>query len=105
MPKAQPDSREAFFGLAVQAIRRECLDRVRPYKGPAWKALHAPGTPGADPLPSRPDVLDGSEDQSALHDAVCELPPAERELLQLLFYEGWSQAEVAARLGVRERTV
>ena len=39
------------------------------------------------------------------HDAVGSLDEADRELFDLLWYQGLTQAEAAAVLGVTERTV
>jgi RNA polymerase sigma-70 factor (ECF subfamily) len=103
--RTQPASAKAFFSLAMKEVRRECLDLARRNKRPAWKALHPPGAAGVDQVPHPDKGPDELEDRSALHEAVGKLLPAERELLRLHCYEGWSHAEIAARLGTRERTV
>ena len=41
----------------------------------------------------------------SLHDHISDLPEDEREVVGLLFYQGLSQAEAAAVLGVAKRTV
>jgi RNA polymerase sigma factor (sigma-70 family) len=41
----------------------------------------------------------------AFHQQVEQLPAEEREVVGLLFYHGWKQAQVAEFFGVSERTV
>jgi RNA polymerase sigma factor (sigma-70 family) len=43
--------------------------------------------------------------RSAFHAAVEQLPDAEREVVELTFYHGLTQPEIAELLGVDERTV
>jgi RNA polymerase sigma-70 factor (ECF subfamily) len=42
---------------------------------------------------------------AGFHDAVAALGEADRELFDLLWYQGLTQAEAASLLGVTERTV
>jgi RNA polymerase sigma factor (sigma-70 family) len=39
------------------------------------------------------------------HEAVKELPAEEQEVVGLVFYHGWTQAQIAELLQVDERTV
>ena len=41
----------------------------------------------------------------AFHEAVERLPVEQREVVGLIYYHGWTQAEVAEHLGVSKRTV
>jgi RNA polymerase sigma factor (sigma-70 family) len=41
----------------------------------------------------------------AFHEGVATLPAEEREVVGLVFYHGWKQAEVAELFGVTVRTV
>ena len=109
--EVRPESMRQFYGLAAEQIRRELLDLVRHYRGarrPAagYAARPAGGSTAgppdqADPTPA-PEELDR---WSAFHEDVAKLPAAEREVVGLTFYHGWSQAEVAELFGVSERTV
>ena len=45
------------------------------------------------------------EKWAAFHEEVARLPAEEREVVGLVFYHGWKQAEVAELFGVTVRTV
>jgi RNA polymerase sigma-70 factor (ECF subfamily) len=111
---APPTARD-FFRLAAEQVRRELIDLARHYQGPRGLGAHHATRAGRD----------GSADGAALaaespettydpgrlaswaefHAAVAALGEADRELFDLLWYQGLTQAEAAALLGVTERTV
>jgi RNA polymerase sigma factor (sigma-70 family) len=111
----RPASVRAFFGLAATQMRRELIDLARHYQGPQGPgANHASAadlpaaqdtpTPALDP----PEPIDEARDLEqwcAFHDAVEKLPAEEREVVSLVFYHGWTQAEIAALFQVTERTI
>jgi RNA polymerase sigma-70 factor (ECF subfamily) len=108
----QPDSTRAFFGLAAEQIRRELLDLARHYYGPEGEgANHA--SVGLLPDVSRPDLDPPDTDKDAndlerwsrFHEEVERLPVREREVVGLVFYHGWTQAQVAELFQVDVRTV
>jgi RNA polymerase sigma factor (sigma-70 family) len=99
-----------FYALATVHIRRVLIDLARRY--------------GARCGPGNPDSLDQSNEQlgnlepvddrddpeqlarwTALHEAVETLPCVERETFSLIFYHGWTHAQVAELFAVDERTV
>jgi len=57
----------------------------------------------AEQLPQ--DAVDRAAMQEELERALLALDGRQREVLKLQFYEGLTRAEIAARLGVTERTV
>ena len=96
-----PENPRQFFGLAAEQIRRELIDLARHYYGAhgvganhATRSGSAPEAeaPGADP--------DGLADWQAFHEGVASLPEADREVFDLLYYQGLSQAEAADLLGL-----
>jgi len=106
----QPDSARHFFRLAATHIRRVLIDMARHYTGPEglganhgsvsasrWSALEphaaAEGEPGS------------LEEWTAFHERVAALEDDVREVVELLWYHGLTQAEAAGVLGVSERTV
>jgi RNA polymerase sigma-70 factor (ECF subfamily) len=110
-----PPTARGFFRLAAAQVRRELIDLARHYRGPqGLAAQHAA-------LERRGDAADGAaiaaETPETTHDpgrlaawaefhaAVAALGEADRELFDLLWYQGLTQAEAAAILGVTERTV
>jgi RNA polymerase sigma factor (sigma-70 family) len=106
----RPASVRAFFGLAALQLRRELLDLARHYQGPhGLGANHASnageGTAARGPEPAAPDDPEELARWAEFHEAVGGLPPREREVVGLRFYHGWKEKEIAALLGVDERTV
>jgi RNA polymerase sigma-70 factor (ECF subfamily) len=108
-----PDSTRAFFCLAAEQVRRELLDLTRRY---ARRPRGTPGNPDTLPPPgdtglqapaepAAPDDASELDRWTAFHEAVERLPTEEREVVGLIFYHGWTQAQVAELFGVHERTV
>lgn len=107
-----PATARDFLGLAAEQIRRELIDLARHYYGPqGLGANHASrfGADGSrDPLNAHPDPADEPSALGAwceFHEQVRRLPPDEREVIDLLFYQELSQAEAANLLRVTVRTV
>jgi RNA polymerase sigma-70 factor (ECF subfamily) len=110
LPEVMPASRARFFGLAAEQMRRELLDLARHYQGPlGLGAHHASWPPAGESQPPEPaDHSDDPEDLErwlAFHEGVAQLPEAEREAVDLLFYHGLNQEDAAALLGVSVRTL
>jgi RNA polymerase sigma factor (sigma-70 family) len=97
-----PTSTRAFFGLAAEQMRRELLDLGRHFYGPQGiGANHASvqdelghSRPGFDP-PDRGDDDRDLDRWCQFHQEVEKLPPQEREVVGLIYYHGWTQAQVA----------
>jgi RNA polymerase sigma-70 factor (ECF subfamily) len=111
LEQVRPASVRAFFGLAAEQMRRELLDLARHFRGPQGiGANHAscpPGGPpstGAEP-PERADDPQDLEMWCAFHEAVAALPADERQVVDLIFYHGLSQAQAAEELGMPLRTL
>jgi RNA polymerase sigma-70 factor (ECF subfamily) len=107
-PKSVPE----FLGLAATQIRRSLIDLTRHHfrvKGDAVR--HE--TDGS--RRQRGSLVEGQSDRalepqsleewSEFHQQIEALPDPEREVFQLLWYEGLDQAEIAHLLGVDVRTV
>lgn len=101
----KPPSMRDFFGLAAEQLRRELLDLARYYRS-AKGALAGNGD-GVRHF----DVVDpASEDDNLerwqeFHEGVARLPAEEREVMQLVFYHGWTQAQIAELLQTSDRSV
>jgi RNA polymerase sigma-70 factor (ECF subfamily) len=99
-----------FFALAAQQIRRELIDLARHYYGPlghGTKHASRPGTEGTQ-IADRPDSTFEPSDLAEwceFHEQIDHLPEEEREVIDLLFYQGLTQADAAALLNVTVRTV
>jgi RNA polymerase sigma-70 factor (ECF subfamily) len=108
-----PPTPRDFFRLAAAQIRRELIDLARRYSGPLGLGAHHDSRAGLGGDPCGPDapVADQTYDPARLaewtgfHRQIEALPDDQREVFDLLFYQGLSQAEAALVLGVSERTV
>jgi RNA polymerase sigma factor (sigma-70 family) len=100
-----------FFRLAALNIRRELLDLTKHYYGPQGHgARHASiPDPSSDSAPLEASDLSQEPGRiaawSEFHQQIEKLPEEEREVFDLLWYQGLSQAEAAELLQVSERTV
>jgi RNA polymerase sigma factor (sigma-70 family) len=111
---APPTPRE-FFRLAAAQVRRELIDLARHYQGPRGLGAHHATRAGcgdsADAMARAAATPETTYDPGRLaawaefHAAVAALGEADRELFDLLWYQGLTQAEAAALLAVTERTV
>jgi RNA polymerase sigma-70 factor (ECF subfamily) len=109
----RPDSVRHFFALAATQIRRELTDLARRHLGPAGVKAARMAAGGADSdgrraLKELPDREGEPADLFAwadFHEQAALLPEEEREVVGLLWYQGLSQSEAAAVLGVSQRTV
>lgn len=123
-----PQSVRDFFGLAAAQIRRELRDMTRHYYGrskpakvsapvavpipersPAHVVMHGKGA-GDDGL-QEPDAIEDTNDPGILaiwsefHRQVENLPPLEKEVVDLLLYQELTQEEAAEVLEVDKSTV
>lgn len=115
LKEVKPESKRAFFGLAAQQVRRELCDMARSLYGPLGlgrhhktEAVQMPTENEAQPRYELSaldtDSID-SLDMARFHESVERLAEEEREVFDLIFYQGLAQAEVAELLGVSDRTV
>lgn len=111
LKKVQPQSTRHFFNLAAEQMRWELLDLARHYCGRGQTVLplgphRSGGSEGeANAVTEAPDDAPEVEKWCAFHERVASLPTAEREVVGLIFYHGWKQAQVAQLLQTTERTV
>jgi RNA polymerase sigma-70 factor (ECF subfamily) len=107
LEEVTPESMRRFWGLAAEHLRRELLDLARHHRRRGgFAANHATPARGADPAPDPPAPEEADLDWwCAFHQGVTDLPDREREVVGLIFYQGWPQQQVADLLGVSVRTV
>lgn len=100
----KPESVRHFFNLGAVMIRRTLLDFAKHHLGPHGHGTkhHTDGEGVKIEKAEQPEDLEG---WSAFHAQVEGLPDEEREIVGLLYYEGLTQEEAAAVLGVGLRTV
>jgi RNA polymerase sigma-70 factor (ECF subfamily) len=114
LKQIRPDSVRSFINLAAVAIRRELIDLTRHYYGPAGPGRYHVNPARSDGSGSPVSPLEPGTDTddparlaawTEFHDQVEALPDEEKEVFDLLWYQGLSQGEAAALLGVTERVV
>jgi RNA polymerase sigma-70 factor (ECF subfamily) len=114
LQEATPATLRHFFRLAALQIRRELIDLARHYFGPAGLGAHHQSLPPREPGDtSRPgaESPDSSQDPGRLavwgefHERVGALPDDEREVFDLVWYQGLTHAEAAQLLQVSTKTI
>jgi RNA polymerase sigma factor (sigma-70 family) len=109
--EVRPASMSEFFGLAGLQIRRELLDLADHYSGPEGPGNKQVSLPDDDCGNAFLEPVDRSPTPSRLaewcevHRRVERLPEEEREAFNLLYYQGVTQTDAAALLGVSVRTI
>lgn len=109
----QPATVRDFFRLAATQIRRELIDLARHYYGPEGQGAHHASQTGASsdtpPCQNQPGELSLEPSRLAMwtefHRQIDSLPEEEKEVFDLLWYQGLKQAEAAQILGASERTL
>ncbi len=85
---------------AVDLVRREEAHRRRAEQSTA-EALQ----PDADPADRVAEELDLPQERAAVRAALDELPPEQRQVIELMYYGGKSQSTVSEELGLPLGTV
>ena len=104
----RPESTDGFFGFAACVIRRELIDLARHYRRKANPHIESlPDDSRAAPADAAatPEENLNLEKWSSFHEAIDRLPDKERIIIELCFYEGLTQNEMARVLRVDEKTV
>ena len=110
----KPETTRHFYALAALQIRRELLDMARRYQGERGDAKSVTPLPMADhPKEVNRDsgFVDPIEPQRSLdrwslfHETIAAMPTTNREVCELLWYQGLSQPETAQLLDIPLRTL
>lgn len=103
----QYDADRGSLGTFLTTVTRSrAIDRLRSHGArqrllQRWEVIHQ-ATPTANaPL----DAATVSEQARRVRHALTQLPPAEREVLEIAYYEGLSQAAIASHLNIPLGTV
>jgi RNA polymerase sigma factor (TIGR02999 family) len=102
LAEVRPESAHDFLRLAAQRMRWLLLDLARRADRSEQRQREAPGPGTVEPDSSEKSL---PQTLAALYRQIDDLPAKEREVVDLLYFHGMSQAESAALLGVTERTV
>lgn len=114
LKEVQPTTVCHFYRLAALHIRRELIDLARHHFGPVGGGAHHASDPGNSTGSTPAPVWDRMETThepsrlamwSEFHERVEQLPEEEREVFDLVWYQGLTQAAAAELLNVSSRTV
>ena len=110
LAQVQLESVRHFFNLAGLQIRRELLDLKKHHFGPEGGGAnhhtdHQPSDEVGGALATKTDEPEDLSMWGEFHVHVDKLPEEQKEVVNLMFYEGLSQEEASAILGVSERTI
>ena len=116
-PAGAEDACQAAFAKAYAAwsrvcaaehpdayVRRMVVNEVLGTRRSAWWRRERPHADVGEP-PPQPSAEDGVVDRSTLWDAVAALPPRQRAVIVLRYYEDLSEEQIAATLGCSRGTV
>src|SRR5271166_225903 len=114
LENTSPESVRSFLNLAAVQIRRELIDLARHYDGPTGMAAHQESwipSDGSHESPVERVAAADTNDPERLdawcrfHRCVGSLTDDDREVFDLLWYQGLTQGEAAEVLGLSERTI
>jgi RNA polymerase sigma-70 factor (ECF subfamily) len=109
LAQIKPPNSRAFFALAAQQVRWVLLDLAREAAAAKVVVYSGGRVSGSNPEEEEPmDPADGPGDLlewRVFHETIGTLPDEEREMFDLLLYQGLPQADAATVLGVSLRTV
>lgn len=107
LAEIKPETPRQFYGLATTQIRRELIDLARHFYGAEGigSNLDASGV-GVERLAfAEQDEPETLEAWARYHQQVEQLPDDQKEVVNLLWYEGMSQPDAASVLGISLATV
>jgi RNA polymerase sigma factor (sigma-70 family) len=110
LQEVQPTSVHDFLTFSAAQIRRVLLDMAR-HQGLRDRKTNEWSTGSASPAADHEGLAEQTLEPSHLaqwsefHQKVRELPDQEREVIDLYWYQGLTQAETARVLGVHEKAV
>ena len=108
LAEVKPESVPQLLGLAATQIRRSLIDLTRHHLGPEGYAAHHESDKSGSKVGNAAEQAaepQSLEQWSQFHQRVDALPGKEREVFDLLWYQGLSQTEAADAIGVDLRTV
>jgi RNA polymerase sigma factor (TIGR02999 family) len=94
-------SRAHFLAIAARAMRQVLVDYARKRKAAKRGGGVISVTLGDEPQPADASA----EDLLALDEALEQLEPRQRQVIECRFFGGMEEKDIAAALGVSERTV
>ncbi|HTQ41021.1 MAG TPA: sigma-70 family RNA polymerase sigma factor [Pirellulales bacterium] len=113
LSSVQPENSRHFYNLAATQMRRVLIDFARHYGGAEGLGAHheTAHLNSNENAPPKYDSADSRDEPATLlewtefHELVDSLPPEEREIVDLLWYQQLTQEQAAELLGVTTRTI
>jgi RNA polymerase sigma factor (sigma-70 family) len=108
LAEVSPDSSKHFWNLAAMKIRQELLSLAREYANKPRPITPGNSSDAEDVLDRQADATGEPGDLDAwvrYHELINDLPPREREVFYLVWYDWLTQEQAAEVLGVSVRTV
>lgn len=90
--------RGSAMGWLIAMARSRALDRVRA-RGSAGRAVEALSREEPAPVPLPIEPAEARQDRERIQSALAALPGEQRAVLELAYFEGLTQSEIAARTG------
>ncbi|HEX2030022.1 MAG TPA: sigma-70 family RNA polymerase sigma factor [Actinomycetota bacterium] len=106
-PEAFDASRGAFRTFLLSLVHHRAVDAVRReerLRERERRANPAP-PPGEDVMDTVVEQVDLADRRREVRSAIADLPPEQREALELMYFRGWTQARIARETGVPIGTV
>jgi RNA polymerase sigma-70 factor (ECF subfamily) len=91
-------ARGSALAWIVAIARSRALDRLRSRGAAERMRARAQREPEAPPRPDAPELLERREARERVGRALAELTGPQRETIELAYFEGLSQSEIAERL-------
>lgn len=106
-PEAFDPSRGPFRSFLLSLVHHRAVDAVRREERLRERERRANPEPVADEdvMEVIAEEADLADRRRQVRDAMRELPPAQREMLELMYFRGWSHARIARETGVPIGTV
>ena len=89
--------RGSATAFVLSIARSRALDRVRS-RGSSDRALASLGREDETPVPLPIESAEHRQDRDRIQAALATLPPEQRQVLELAYFEGLTQREIAERL-------
>jgi RNA polymerase sigma-70 factor (ECF subfamily) len=108
LSQVKPESPAQFYGLAGMQIRRELIDLARKYNGKLGIGKNHES--GYKVAVAKHQITDGLKPETleawaVFHESIELLDDNQKQVVELLWYEGMSQPQAAEVVGVSLATV
>lgn len=106
-PEAYDPTRAPFRSFLLSLVHHRAVDAVR--REERLRDRERRSNPRPDPVEDVMEAVieeaDLADRRRAVQEALAHLPPEQREVLELMYFRGWTQARIAEETGVPLGTV